>query len=218
MALPTYFSVGFNDVYKHFKMVSDKIKLPVLYYHFPENTKLKLKPVEIAKICNEIENIVGIKLSTFNLNEIKKIVSNINKKPFSVFSGTSLIFLDVLKIGGCGVICPIPLIIPETVIGLYNSFKSGDIKEAKRYEKKIFKLLPILSDIPVSPEIARWIIKLLSRINFPVNAGGKGIQAGFKEALRQMGFNILPLVRSPLPQIDERRKLLIKSVLKELNL
>ncbi len=215
MAIPTYYPVGFNEAYTYFKMVSDSVRTPILYYHFPENTKLWLKPGQVAKIC-EIEMVVGIKESVLNLREVRRHISLIRKKPFFVMSGTSFMFLDVLRSGGSGVICPVPLVIPETVVDLYNSFKSGDMKRASELEKRVFRTLPLLADIPVPPPIARLAIKALSRLGIPLKAGGTAIQATFKEALRHKGLNISPVVRNPLRQLDEKRKMLVEKVMSNL--
>jgi len=215
MAIPTYYPLRFEEVYRYFKMVSEGINKPILYYHFPENTRIYLKPEEVAKIC-EIEGVVGIKESILNLREVRKHISLIRKKNFSVMSGTSFMFLDVLKSGGSGVICPVPLLLPETVVELYNSFKRGDLKRSSEMEKKLFRALPLLSDTFLPPAIARLALKLSCRLGIPLKAGGTAIQATFKEALRQMGLKISPLVRTPLMQIDEERKKLVKKVLKNL--
>lgn len=215
MAVPTYYPVGFKDVLSHFTMVSKAVPTPILYYHYPENTRLKLSPVEIVRIC-EIATVVGIKETTLNLREVRRHILLAGRKPFSVLSGTSFLFLEIMKMGGKGVICPLPLVIPETVVGMYERFMKGDLKGAEDLERKIFKALPLFSEIPLPPGIARHALKLLARLGFPLGASGIAIQATFKEALSQMGLKISPLVRTPLEQIDERRKKVIEKVLKEL--
>lgn len=215
MAVPTYYPVGFKDVLSHFKMVSKAVRRPILYYHYPENTRLKLSPEEISRIC-EIDTVVGIKETTLNLREVRRHITLAGKKPFSVLSGTSFLFLEIMKMGGKGVICPLPLIIPETIVGMYECFIKGDPKGAEDLERKIFKALPLFSEIPLPSGIARHALKLLARLGFPLGASGIAIQATFKEALSQMGIKISPLVRTPLEQIDERRKRVIEKVLKEL--
>jgi len=215
MALPTYYPVSFRDVHRHVKMVSDAVRLPILYYHYPENTRLRLSPKEIAEI-SEIEMVRGIKETILNLREIKAHIALIAKRPFSVLSGTSFLFLEVLKMGGHGVICPVPLIIPETVLSLYNAFTQGDMKRAHELEKRIFRFLPLFTDIPLPPALGAHALKFLARLGFPLRAGNAAIQVTFKEALRQMGMKVNPLVRTPLRQIDEERARVVERVLREI--
>lgn len=214
-AVPTYYPVAFGDVYEYFSMLSKAVKTPILYYHFPETTKLRLSPEEIALIC-EIDGVVGIKESILNLREVRRHISGIKKKPFSVMSGTSFMFLEILRMGGTGVICPVPLVIPEIMVELYMSFVRGDLSRAEDLEKVVYKTLPLLSDLPIPPGIARILLKTCARLGIPLKAGGTAIQATFKEALRQKGLSISPLVRTPLRQIDDKRRKVVEKVLKSL--
>lgn len=215
IALPTYFKVRFEEVYQHYKTISEKINLPIIYYHFPSPTHLHLKPYQIAKI-SEIENVVGIKESIINLKEIKKHLKLIKKRPFYLFSGSSYLFLSVLKIGGCGVICPIPNIIPEVVISLYENFKIGNLKECEKLQKKIFETIPLFFKTIYSPSFTGKLLNIIasSGIPFPVSAGN--MQAILKETLRQMGHPISAKVRSPNTPLLEKDEKRIEKILSEI--
>lgn len=217
VTLPTYHPIKFSQVYEHFKAVADNVDIPIIYYHYPECTHLKLTPKEIAMIC-EIDGIVGIKESVLNLREVKAHIKFIQKRPFSFFSGTSYLFLSILEIGGCGVICPVPTIIPKDLTSLYSAFLNGDIKQAREIEKRVFQTLPLTVDIPINPKITRTFMKILCKTGIPLSGVGRPLQAVFKEALHQMGHPISPIVKAPLPQITEKEKEKARKVLEKLRL
>lgn len=215
--LPIYYKLHFDQVYEHLQNISDEVDLPIIYYHFPENTHLPLKPAEIARLT-EIKNIIGIKESILNLREIQTHLELIKKQPFFIFSGTSYILLDVLKMGGCGVICPLPNIIPEDILSIYQSFQKGDLAKAKEDQNKIFSTLPIFSGKEVSINLTKNAMKILSRLGIALKASGGTPQAILKEAMSLIGIPIKHYVKKPLPQITPEQTELVKSTLKKMGL
>ncbi len=215
LALPTYYPVGAGAAYAHIKAVSDACRRPILYYHFPEATRLRLSPADVARIC-EIDMVVGIKETTLNLRQVSAHLSLVKKTPFSVLAGTSFLLRDVLSRGGSGVICPLPLLIPEAVAGLYECVRRGDRAGADIHEGTIFRALPLVTGRRMSPRVGRIAFKILARLGGPARTASPALPAVFKEALRQLGLPLSPIVRSPLMQIDEYRARLVESVLKDL--
>ena len=210
IALPTYHPLKFDMVYKHFETLSSKLEVRIIYYHFPEATHLYLKPSEVAKIC-DIDNIVGIKESTLNLKEIKNHITLIKRQDFSVLAGSSFMFLSVLKLGGCGVICPIPAIIPQEVVKLYEYFYQGNLRLCDEMEAKIFECLPILSSTTIP--FARFFLKTLSGMGVPLKGAANPFHSVIKCALEELGHPISSEVKSPLPQVSEKDRIRIKKVL-----
>lgn len=214
LALPTYFKPRFEEIYSHYKIISEEVDIPIIYYHFPPPTHLNLKPSEVAKI-SEIKNVIGIKESILNLLEMKKHLKLIKKRPFYLFSGSSYLFLSVLKIGGTGVICPVPNIIPEVVISLYENFKNGNLKECEKLEEKIFETIPIFFKPIYSPSYTGKLIKLIASTGIPFTPAGSNMQAVLKEVLRQLGHPILPAVRNPnTPLLEKDRERIEKIISK----
>ncbi|MEW6203321.1 MAG: dihydrodipicolinate synthase family protein [bacterium] len=211
LGLPMYYNLKFQDVYNHYKRIAETVAPPIIYYHFPQTLRLNLEPDEVGRLF-EIEKVIGMKESTFLLPVVKRHIEAI-KKPASVFSGTSLLLRPMMEMGACGVICPMPCLIPEVVVEMYELQKAGDRRRAKEAEKKVFEALPVLSDVQFSTGTARRLIKVTSRLGLSLNIGGSQ-QARLKEAMRLLGYPITPLVKSPLPQITEKQKRKIQSALK----
>src|SRR6266850_2422462 len=57
------------DVLAFYAALSDSRILPILYYHFPGATGLKLRPSEIAAILR-LPMVIGIKESILDLREV----------------------------------------------------------------------------------------------------------------------------------------------------
>lgn len=182
--LPAYFQLGDDEIYGHYEAVSAEVDAPFLLYNIPSATHLELTPERVVRLA-EIENVVGIKETIQDLEQIGEVIRRVRKRPFSVFAGMSSIFLKVLELGGAGVIDPRSNIYPETLTGVYQAFEAGDLEKARRIYGRLRDYAPLFK-----------IIK------------GADI-AGIKEIMRLMGRPIQPTVKRPLPQLtgDQRRLL-----------
>lgn len=187
IALPIYYQLSFEDVQRHYQRISKETGFPILYYNFPDATRCKLSPAEIAKLA-EIEQIVGVKETILDIEEISELADLMKgKKQFSVFSGTVLNLMPVMARGGCGAIGVLPNLIPKQCVEFYNAIRKGDTDKAGELQSLIFKFMPLMTASP-SPH------------------------AIMKEALRQLGHPIKPTVKDPLPPLKEEHKELIARV------
>jgi len=188
--LPIYFPLTDDDVFNHYKAISKAVDLPILLYDFPYVTHLEMSLELIARL-SRIENIVGIK-ETGPVEKAEQILQMKKKEPFYVFTGISFVLLQIIKIGGAGVICPIPCIVPREIVSIYESFKKGDMEKASKLQEKIYPLVSMMA-VPVQSPVV-------------------------KEAMRQLGHPIQPYVKSPLPRITEAQKDIVKKSLLDLGL
>ncbi len=73
VALPVFYPLSEDDVYRHYQIICERVDIPVLYYNFPTHTHLALTPQQIAKVA-QIGNIVGAKETIFKSGEVKELV------------------------------------------------------------------------------------------------------------------------------------------------
>lgn len=190
ITLPTYFPLTDEDAFNHYKLIAEAVDLPILLYDFPLVTRFEMSPKLISRL-SRIDNVVGIK-ETGPVEKVETILKMTKKEPFYVFTGISFIFLQVLELGGTGVICPIPCIAPRDVVSIYESYKKGDMEKAARAQERIYSLISIVA-VPVQSPVV-------------------------KEAMRQLGHPIQPYVKNPLPQITEAQRETVRKSLTDLGL
>jgi dihydrodipicolinate synthase/N-acetylneuraminate lyase len=89
--------------------------LPILYYHYPTDTGLKLTPAEIANIVN-LPIVIGAKISTLDLREFESISSCTKCSDKVYFTGTALNLTQFLEAGGNGAMCPEAVLLPHKVV------------------------------------------------------------------------------------------------------
>ncbi|RJP75567.1 MAG: dihydrodipicolinate synthase family protein [Candidatus Abyssobacteria bacterium SURF_17] len=192
VALPVYYPLSFEDVKRHYKRISSEAGLPIVYYNIPDMTHLRLTPAEMAELAT-VEQIVGIKETIPDIDEMAEHVKLIKKKPFSVLSGTVLNLMPVMSQGGVGAICVLPNIVPKQCVEFYNAMKSGDTDKAGEIMAFLFKFMPLMTATPTP-------------------------HAMMKESLRQLGVPITPSVKDPLPPLTDQQKSLVTQVLADAGL
>ena len=187
ICLPLYWRLREEDILSHYTSVSSAVDLPIFLYNIPSTTHLELTS-EIVVNLSEFDNIVGIKESINDLEQIGTVIETA-KKPFSVFVGMSRLLLDVLKLGGAGCFDPVSNTFPEVIAGIYSAFKAGDLKKAEKLQKS------------------------LSEYSSITRPGGDAFIASRKEVMKLMGMPIESIVKSPIPKLNaEQRKKIRENV------
>ena len=179
-ALPIYYPLEEEDVFHHYRVLSERLEMPILYYNFPMATHLTLSPEQIHRLST-LPNIRGVKESIADLAELAGLVELTRDTSFDVLTGTSINFFFALQSGAHGVICPLANLIPETLVSLWDAFHRGEMKKAEEIQFSFPELVTIFAST-MRPH------------------------ALMKEAMRLLGHDMTPVVKSPLPQLTEEQK------------
>src|SRR5581483_5958953 len=99
---PYYNKPPQEGLYQHFKAIAEAVPLPLILYNVPSRTVTNMLPETTVRL-SEIDNIIGIKEASANLEAIAKIVENA-RPGFLVWSGNDADTLPILAVGGYGVV------------------------------------------------------------------------------------------------------------------
>jgi 4-hydroxy-tetrahydrodipicolinate synthase len=183
-ALPIYYPMKEEDVFDHYRILSEELDMPVLYYNFPMATHLTLSPEQIHRLSS-LPNIRGVKESIADLAELAGLVELTRDTAFDVHTGTSINFYFALQSGAHGVICPIANLIPDTLVSLWDAFHRGDMKKAEEIQFSFPELVTIFAST-MRPH------------------------AVMKEAMRLLGHDMTPVVKRPLPQLTSEQSKFVR--------
>lgn len=186
VALPVFYPLDEDTVYRHYQTIGEEIDIPLLYYNFPSHSHLIFTPEQIARIAR-IDNVVGAKETIFKTAEIKALIEA-TTDDFSVFTGICFNLTKTMGFGASGAICPLPNIMPRTAVGLYQALKDGDQDKALSLQTEINKLMPLMAASPAP-------------------------HAVMKEAIRLLGCSIRVDVKPPLPILTKEQSLLVRNTL-----
>lgn len=195
------------EVTGFFSALADLHLLPILYYHYPSQTKLRLRPEDIADILH-LPGVVGIKESTLNLREVESHIKLVGCDGTAFLSGTALNLTQFMALGGQGAMCPEAVLLPGPTVSAYNVYLHGKKDEARAIQSELFEMTPVLRSRPTPPAMTRAMLMSAEDHKMPVPMGNDQPQARLKFALSCMGVPTPTLVKPPLPQLtphDERR-------------
>ena len=115
LVTPYYNKPSQKGLIEHYLRIADSCDIKQILYNVPSRTSCDLRP-DTVEILSRHENIIGIKESVNTKERMKKLknISDLNKD-FLVFSGDDETFIDLLSIGGSGVISVAANVIPKAI-------------------------------------------------------------------------------------------------------
>ncbi|MHC1585200.1 MAG: 4-hydroxy-tetrahydrodipicolinate synthase [Candidatus Syntropharchaeia archaeon] len=139
---PYYNKPNKKGLISHFKKVAESVDIPIVLYNIPSRTGLNIPPEIIAQLA-EVDNIVGVKEASGNLNQVSKIIELTKDMNFEVTSGDDSLTLPIMALGGVGVISVSANIVPKKMKELVDAVEK-DIREARRIHYELSPLFDAL--------------------------------------------------------------------------
>jgi len=124
----------------HFEKVASQSPLPLILYNVPSRTACSLEAETIKKL-SQIENIVGIKEATGDMEFLKEIKQSC-PKDFLLFSGDDLSCVEFFNLGGHGAISAGANVLAKELIELFNTpphQRSEKFKKYKMFFQELFR-------------------------------------------------------------------------------
>jgi len=168
----------------YFTKVADAVKIPLIIYNVTKFTGLNISSETISQL-SEHPNIVGIKNSTTDPDELKNTIKSV-PKDFAVLAGTGSVILPALLEGAKGGVLALANVAPAECNIIFNLFNNGKLSEAENLQSTL---------IPVNQAITSTY----------------GV-AGLKAAMDMVGY-YGGIPRSPLEALDEDKKKKLKQIL-----
>ncbi len=154
---PYYNKATQNGLYAHFKTVADSVKLPILLYNVPSRTSCNILPETIVRLCNDVENIVGVKEASGNIGQIAHLAAIANGK-VDIYSGNDDQIVPIMSLGGIGVISVLANVAPVQTHEICRKYLDGDVVESRRLQLEAMELCNALfcevNPIPVKKALA----------------------------------------------------------------
>lgn len=143
---PYYNKCTQNGLKAHFTAIADAVGVPMLLYNIPGRTGVRIMPETVVSLCQEVENIVGVKDATGDISEVAEVMSLAKKRGVQVdlYSGNDDQIVPVVSLGGKGVISVLSNILPQETHDMVASFLDGDAVRSMELQLKYFDLIKAL--------------------------------------------------------------------------
>ena len=124
----------------HYGKIAENIRIPIILYNVGSRTGCNIEPETVAQLMKNEENIVAIKEASGNISQVARIMELTEGKT-DIYAGNDNQIVQVLSLGGKGVISVLANIAPKEVHKICENFLSGNIKESCALQLKALPLI-----------------------------------------------------------------------------
>ena len=158
---PYYNKPTQEGLYQHYKAINDSCGIPIIIYNIPGRSVIDMSVDTMARLY-ELENIVGVKDATGDLNRVDQTLKKMGKE-FIQLTGNDDNALDFNKRGGVGAISVTANIAPKLCSDFQKFSKSKNDNEIKEAERLNELLKPVHQAMFVesNPSPVKYAAKLL---------------------------------------------------------
>ncbi|MBR2906328.1 MAG: 4-hydroxy-tetrahydrodipicolinate synthase, partial [Lentisphaeria bacterium] len=151
---PYYNKPTQEGLYRHFSMVADTCKLPVVLYNVPGRTGTAIAAETIARLAKNT-NVLAVKEAGGSVERVSEILSLCD---IAVMCGDDSLTVPMMSVGAKGVISVASNIIPAELKKMTDACAAGDFASALTLHRKYYKLFKTLfiesNPIPVKAAMA----------------------------------------------------------------
>jgi len=160
--VPYYNKPPQEGIYQHFKAIASAVDLPLLLYNVPSRTVTNMLPETTVRL-SQIDNIVGVKEASGNLEAVTRIVAE-SREGFRVWSGNDSDTLPILAVGGYGVVSVASHLVGRQIQQMIDAHVRGDVATAAAIHQRLRSLFSALF-VTTNPIPLKYA---LGRVGFPV--------------------------------------------------
>ena len=185
---PYYNRPSQEGLYRHFKLIADTAKLPVILYNVPHRTGSDLA-FETTVRLSKHKNIVALKDATGDMRRGSRIIDACGSD-LALLSGDDFTTFDLMALGGKGVVSVVSNVTPKKMTDMCNALLENDIKKALPHHRAMMPLCELLFEEP-NPAPCKAAMALLEyctpEIRLPLVEASEGLVAKIKSQITHIG-------------------------------
>lgn len=166
LVTPYYNKPTQEGLYLHHKAVAEAVDIPQILYNVPGRTACDMLPETVARLA-KIDNIVGVKEATGDLQRVKQI-RDLTGVDFALYTGDDATSCEFCLLGGNGSITVTGNVAPKLVHDMITAAIKGDRAGAEAIDQKLQGLHKTLF-IQSNPIPVKWAMAEMGLM-------GKGIR------------------------------------------
>lgn len=133
---PYYTSPSDADLVRHYEEVADSADIPIILYNYPSAIGINLNADVVVELADH-ENIVGVKDSLGDLQQIDEIARRTKEFDFDVMSGWDSLLWPGMNIGATGLVGITGVVFPEDMAELYKASKNNNREKAQEIHERV---------------------------------------------------------------------------------
>jgi 4-hydroxy-tetrahydrodipicolinate synthase len=162
-ANPYYNKPTQEGQFQHFQAIAQSVGLPVVIYNIPGRTGANCEPATLVRLTRACPNIVAVKESSANLQQITELIHGFDGTSVSVFAGDDNIALAAIAVGASGLISVASNEIPAEMHEMISAALSDEWHRARTLHRKWYPLL-LANFWETSPGPVKHVLNRMGRI------------------------------------------------------
>ena len=188
LVTPYYNKPTQEGLYQHYKTIAETVDIDQILYNVPGRTAVDLS-VETALRLSSVENIIGIKDATGDLNVAQALIDQC-PEDFLLYSGDDATAIEFILMGGHGGISVTANVAPKAVADAYQSALDGNKTAAESINNTLLNIHQHLF-IESSPIPVKWAMykmgKCQSGIRLPLTKLSQQARVVIEQDLSDLG-------------------------------
>lgn len=184
---PAYVKPTQEGLYQHYAAIAHAAAVPQILYNVPSRTACDLLPETIKRLA-QISNIIGIKEATGNMDRVREILTDCDGR-IDVYSGEDKTALELMLLGGKGVISVTANVAPTLMQEMCQAALSGEHDKARALDARLQPLHQALF-VEANPIPVKWALneigKTGSGIRLPLTPLSEQYHEQVRMTLRQL--------------------------------
>jgi 4-hydroxy-tetrahydrodipicolinate synthase len=176
---PFYSKIKDDEIYEHYKSISDAVDLPIMIYNNPFTSKIDMSPEFLAKLT-EIDAVKYVKESSGDISRIWRI-RELTGDDMTIFIGSDNLALESFLMGAKGWICVAANIFPKQASKLYELAKDGKFEKARKLYSVLLPLCNFLEETGKFTQVAKYGLEVLGQRGGPPRAPFLPLNEGLKK-------------------------------------
>ena len=160
--------------------------MPIILYNIPGRCSINMEGDTTLRLAHNCDNVVAIKEASGNFEQIKYIIDNA-PAGFDVYSGDDSSTLDIMELGGVGVISTIGNVAPDRMKAIVDLAAKGEWDAAREANEALMPLMKGLFETS-NPILVK---EALSLVGFPVG----GVRLPLVDATPEQSARLASIMR-----------------------
>ena len=189
---PYYNKATQKGLIEHYTEIAHAIDIPVIVYNVPSRTGCNLLPETMVTLAKTVDNIVGIKEASGNINQVVKLMA-LAEDSVDLYSGNDDQVVPLLSLGGKGVISVLSNVAPRQTHDMVERYLNGDIGGSRDIQ---LKAMPLVEQLfcEVNPIPVKMAMNLMGMnvgsLRKPLTPMEEGHIANLAKAMKDFGLKL----------------------------
>jgi 4-hydroxy-tetrahydrodipicolinate synthase len=188
---PYYNKPSQKGLLQHFKAIATCSQIPVIIYNVPGRTCSNISADTCLQLAHECENIVAVKESSGDMNQIMKILKG-KPENFNLISGDDLMTIPVIAAGGSGIISVLANAFPAQCSELVSHSLKNNFKTAREIQFRFLEIIELLF-IEGNPSGVKAMMNIMNicqnNLRLPLVPVSRTIYARIQKAIEEVNKN-----------------------------